>query len=326
VSPEQAKGSQGLDARSDQYSLGVILYQLGCGRLPFESESPLETVNSHINRAPIPPRNFNPDLSPIVERVILKSLAKLPEQRFASVAALNLAYQAALRGETPPGLEAVPRLPSAVNTQVMRRPAAAMPPKRRAPSALTWVIVAAVGMGALLAAALLVPSLPFFRRQAPPASAALPPAPPAATSSPVVIPASAGEEAGMATATPVAGTGCPASVQMFGFRQAGDSVSWTLLNDSAAPLRVVDLLPAYPDGNLLREVRFGDAVLAASEGGLAQDQVLTLPDDERTRLPAGQTRELSLRYTWADPDPIYTLTITFDSGCSKMTEFAVSSP
>ena len=113
---------------------------------------------------------------------------------------------------------------------------------------------------------------------------------------------------------------------MFGFKQAGDTVSWTLLNDTSEPLQLVDLFPAYPDSNLLREVRLGGVVLVTSDTGLTQDQVLRLPSDERTRLPAGQTRELSLRYSWPDPDPIYTLMLTFDDGCSKPTEYAVSPP
>jgi serine/threonine protein kinase len=327
VSPEQAKGSRGLDARSDQYSLGVILYQLGAGRLPFDSESPLETVNSHIARAPIPPRNFNRDLSPLVERVILKSLAKLPEQRFASVAALNQAYQAALRGEAVPGLEVVPRPPAAVDTRVIQHVSARPEPQRRSASPLTWVIGAALAVGLILAAVLIVPSLPFFRSTATPAPAALPQPSPTVTSAPVLVVASGGDgSAAGPTATPVVGVGCPASVQMFGFKQTGDTVTWTLLNDSSAPLQVVALIPAYPDSNLLREVRLGRAVLAASESGLTQDQELTLPRDESTQLPAGQTRELSLRYTWGDPDPIYTLMLSFDSGCSKTTEFAISPP
>jgi len=327
VSPEQAKGSRGLDARSDQYSLGVILYQLGAGRLPFDSESPLETVNSHISRAPIPPRNFNRELSPIVERVILKSLAKLPEQRFVSVAALNQAYQAALRGEAVPGLEIVPRPPSAVDTQLLSRGAPRPAQRRRPASPLSWVIGAALTGGVILAAVLVVPSLPFFRPAAAPAAASLPPTANAATAAPLLV-VSTGSQASVAgpTATPVVGTGCPSALQMFGFKQAGDTVSWTLLNDTSQPLQLVDLVPAYPDSNLLREVRLGGVVLVTSDTGLTQDQVLSLPSDERTRLPAGQTRELSLRYSWPDPDPIYTLMLTFDDGCSKPTEYAVSPP
>jgi hypothetical protein len=97
ISPEQGRG-QTIDARSDQYALGVILYQIAAGRLPFEGENPMSTVLMHIQE-PLPPiRRFNKDVSPALERVIAKVLAKDPDDRFPNVAALNAAYQVALTG------------------------------------------------------------------------------------------------------------------------------------------------------------------------------------------------------------------------------------
>ncbi len=84
MSPEQGMGQPG-DERSDIYSLGVMLYQLVTGRLPFEADTPLAVVIKHIND-PLPmPRAVNPDVPEAVERVILKTMAKNPDERYQHV-------------------------------------------------------------------------------------------------------------------------------------------------------------------------------------------------------------------------------------------------
>ena len=84
MSPEQGLGKQG-DARSDIYSLGAMMYQLITGRFPFTAETPLAIVFKHIN-APLPwPRTINPDIPENLEKIIVKGMAKNPEERYQDV-------------------------------------------------------------------------------------------------------------------------------------------------------------------------------------------------------------------------------------------------
>lgn len=84
MAPEQGLGQPG-DERSDIYSLGVMLYQLVVGRLPFNADTPLAVVLKHINE-PLPlPRLFKPDLSEALNAVMLKALAKDPNKRYPKV-------------------------------------------------------------------------------------------------------------------------------------------------------------------------------------------------------------------------------------------------
>jgi serine/threonine protein kinase len=95
MAPEQGMGQPG-DERSDIYSLGVMLYQLMIGRLPYDADTPLAVVLKHIND-PLPlPRSVKPDLSEPLERVILKSLAKNPADRYQKVGELMADLRAAM--------------------------------------------------------------------------------------------------------------------------------------------------------------------------------------------------------------------------------------
>jgi serine/threonine protein kinase len=95
MSPEQALG-QPLDGRTDIYALGVILYRMCTGRLPFIAETPAAVLIKHIQDPLPPPRLHNPNLPEAVERIILKSLAKRQEDRYATAGALAAAFREAV--------------------------------------------------------------------------------------------------------------------------------------------------------------------------------------------------------------------------------------
>ena len=83
LSPEQAQGRP-LDGRSDLYSLGITLYKAATGDLPFKSKDWYELARMHVEEAPAPPRIAHPDLSRKLERIILRLLAKHPDDRPAT--------------------------------------------------------------------------------------------------------------------------------------------------------------------------------------------------------------------------------------------------
>jgi serine/threonine protein kinase len=86
-SPEQAAGED-TDHRSDIYALGVVLYELLTGRLPFEAKSPIQMMTRRIHEPPIPPRRLNPRITPQLEAVILRALARDPAGRHSTMEAL----------------------------------------------------------------------------------------------------------------------------------------------------------------------------------------------------------------------------------------------
>ncbi len=97
MAPEQSNGQN--DYRSDIYSLGVILYQMLTGRVPFMAESPVAISLKHIQTQPTPPRELNEEIPLSVEEVIMKAMAKDPNERYQEAQALSTAYWKALQNE-----------------------------------------------------------------------------------------------------------------------------------------------------------------------------------------------------------------------------------
>jgi serine/threonine protein kinase len=319
VSPEQAQGKK-LDARSDQYSLGCVLYLIATGHLPFDSESPMALVLMHI-QDPVPrPSRLNPSLKSALERVILKSLAKSRDERFKDVAELKRAYQAALGGDPIPWVEA----PTEVIPGRAADSIGDLPPRRPFP---TWIIPAsAVPIVALLAILAfrsspagqedngngVVPVEGFSLTETPPVTPTA--APPTATLEPTSIP------------TPVEIAECP-GLRLIGFSRQGNHVSWSIENSTGSQARIANVGFTWLGDNVPREVRLGGGVwldkdeiaslIDATNPEVADDPSATIPDDT--------IRSLNIKHLFGPlDDGRYALELLFELGakqCLLQTEY-----
>ncbi|MFU8875342.1 Stk1 family PASTA domain-containing Ser/Thr kinase [Micromonospora sp. SL4-19] len=173
LSPEQARG-EAVDARSDVYAAGCVLFELLCGHPPFVGDSPVSVAYQHVREAPPTPSTINPDVNPAVDAIVLKALSKNPLNRYQSAGEMRADLLRAAAGRpvlaTPvmPAEETMPMAPAGAaagyQTQVMgpqtrqQVPARVGDPRKRRSS--SWVIATFAGLGVLaviaLAAALLL--------------------------------------------------------------------------------------------------------------------------------------------------------------------------
>ncbi|HEY6811186.1 MAG TPA: Stk1 family PASTA domain-containing Ser/Thr kinase [Propionibacteriaceae bacterium] len=112
LSPEQARGET-VDARSDLYSTGCLLYELLVGRPPFVGDSPVSVAYQHVRETPLPPSQLDPEISPEIDAVVLKALAKDPADRYQSAKEMKDDISRLLAGQQTTAQQATAVVPLA---------------------------------------------------------------------------------------------------------------------------------------------------------------------------------------------------------------------
>jgi len=158
ISPEQAAGGE-VDARSDIYSLGVVMYEMATGRLPFDGDDPMEIAKKQISATPIPPSEINPDIPKGLEAMILMAMEKMPEARFKDAGEmLKYLYKIKLRPN------AVPRI-SEKRKKSQKKPVREKAKPTRSMTPVVWGVACAMLLLAIVAGYYVFSSLFFADKQ-----------------------------------------------------------------------------------------------------------------------------------------------------------------
>jgi len=140
ISPEQAMGKKDLDARTDLYSFGVMLYEMVVGQVPFNADTPFSVIHDHIY-TPLPlPHKVNPSVPESVERVLLKALAKEREDRYEDVSTLVQAFKDAWEEAGVPMQGTFVRLSQALKPAIAKTPPSEAPTKLATPAQVSATI------------------------------------------------------------------------------------------------------------------------------------------------------------------------------------------
>lgn len=320
VSPEQGRGEK-LDPRSDQYSFGVILYQIATGRLPFEAEAPMAIVMQHLQDQVPRPRRFNSDLSEGEEKVIVKSLAKRPKDRFKDLEELNEAYQAALAGRRLPEFD----LPPPAATMTMTRREAPSPldtqivapelPRRRVPWwILPVLLVVVIGVGALA-----LPSVFGSSGDGSPTSNPITVVQPTETrimvigGTPVKTPTFL--QATNTPISPITSDACP-GITLHPPSFDSDFAKWLMDNGSGKAVEILDVqLMAWPAGNGgLEEVWLNNTLIW--EGEYEEEGIFKWLEGVDLVIEPESPALLKFNFHWSPGSEGYELSIAFDAGCT----------
>jgi serine/threonine-protein kinase len=324
MAPEQGRGDL-VDARSDQYSFGVILYQLVTNKLPFEADSPMGTVLKHIQE-PVPrPSRFVNDMSPALERVILKCLAKDPEYRYPTVGAFYEAYKAAKSGASVADLDletvVVPLDPTLREQADYYRAESLREEIQPARRSRVWLLLVGLLPLIVLGIVLAVPTFSdnlrnlFNLNDSPTAM-------PTEVAEASPVPASPEPEASETTApTPIPtsisimnsiGSECP-NVEFYAPEVNGLFVVWTLVNNEDYDVNFTLLGNlAFPSRQEPTRILLGDEVIW---GGEYQGESILLGESAHQILPKSSTTQFSIEFNWTPAYTPYELTFKFEDVC-----------